>query len=87
MKFIKLLIDERELVERGTVQVRRGPGHCRYNFGQKIPLLPKHCPAQSKELPNLNPKQHLSEYIYLGYNFVIVEVVLKLKFNDFMRIS
>lgn len=78
MKFIKLLIDERELVERGTVQVRRGPGHCRYNFGQKIPLLPKHCPAQSKELPNVNPKQHLSEYNYLKCNIVTVKVILKI---------
>ncbi|CAH1708620.1 katanin-interacting protein-like isoform X1 [Aphis gossypii] len=59
VKFIKLNIDDRELVERGIVQVRRGPGHCRYNFGQKIPLLPKHCPARSQELTIINPKQHI----------------------------
>lgn len=65
VKFIKLKIDDRELVERGTVQVRRGPGHCRYNFGQKIPLLPKHCPARSKELSAINPIQHISMKISL----------------------
>jgi len=44
--------------------VRRGPGHCRYNFGQKIPLLPNHCPARSKELATENPKQHISMYVF-----------------------
>lgn len=60
MKSIKLKIDDQELVERGTVQVRRGPGHCRYNFSQKIPLLPKNCPTQSKEIDGIAPLQHLS---------------------------
>lgn len=60
VKFIKLNIDDRELVERGIVQIRRGPGHCRYNFGQKIPLLPKHCPTRFKGIVTINPKQHLS---------------------------
>lgn len=65
MKFINLKIDDRELVERGTVQIRRGPGHCRYNFSQKIPLLPKHCPTQSNEIVTINSKQHLSMYNYI----------------------
>lgn len=59
VKFIKLKIDDRELIERGTVQVRRGPGHCRYDFGQKIPLLPKHCPTRSAAF-TINPEHHLS---------------------------
>lgn len=71
VKFIKLNIDNRELVERGTVQVRRGPGHCRYNFGQKIPLLPKHCPARSKEFATVNPKQHISMYVFTLYLIIV----------------
>jgi hypothetical protein len=65
VKFIKLKIDDRELVERGTVHIRRGPGHCRYNFGQKIPLLPKNCPTQFNEIVTINPKQHLSTLNYI----------------------
>lgn len=60
VKYIKLKIDDQELIERGTVQVRRGPGHCRYYFGQKIPLLPKHSPVHSKGLMAINPKHHIS---------------------------
>lgn len=60
------------MVERGTVQVRRGPGHCRYNFSQKIPLLPKHCPTRSKELATVNPKQHsISMYVFTSNLFIL----------------
>jgi len=59
------------LVERGIVQVRRGPGHCRYNFGQKIPLLPKHCPARSKKFATVNPKQHISMYVFTLHLIIV----------------
>lgn len=78
VKFIKLKIDDQELVERGTVQVRRGPGHCRYNFGQKIPLLPKHCSVRSEEFNTINLKRHLSmlNYVIFSVNNVCISAVL-----------
>ncbi|XP_050539248.1 katanin-interacting protein-like isoform X2 [Daktulosphaira vitifoliae] len=42
VKFIRLKVDDKELTERGIVEVRRGPGHCKFNFGQNISLLPSH---------------------------------------------
>ncbi|VVC44665.1 Hypothetical protein CINCED_3A024605 [Cinara cedri] len=74
VKFIKLKIDDRELIERGTVQVRRGPGHCRYNFGQKIPLLPKHCSARPKELLPINSEQHRRRIDNSDYEHITIPV-------------
>lgn len=39
VKLISLSIDDRELTERGAIEIRRAPGHCHFDFGQRIPLM------------------------------------------------
>lgn len=47
MKLISVSIDNKELVERGVIEIRRAPGHCHFDFGQRIPLMK---PTESKVL-------------------------------------
>ncbi|XP_050422465.1 katanin-interacting protein-like [Adelges cooleyi] len=74
VKVIRLKIDDRELVERGTVEIRRGPGHCKYNFGQKIPLLPSPNSVQPNKRLIVNPKEHIIRKSITDYEHVTIPV-------------
>ncbi|XP_065215223.1 katanin-interacting protein-like isoform X1 [Planococcus citri] len=39
VKLISLSVDGKELSDRQFIEVRRAPGYCHYDFGQRIPLL------------------------------------------------
>lgn len=36
---VSLSVDGKELTDRGVIEIRKAPGHCHFDFGQRIPLL------------------------------------------------
>ena len=39
VKLISLSVDNKEVTDRGLIEIRKAPGHCHFDFGQRIPLL------------------------------------------------
>jgi hypothetical protein len=50
VKLISLSVDNKEVTDRGIIEIRKAPGHCHFDYGQRIPLLK---PTELK-VPTLN---------------------------------